>query len=315
MGAESEKGAQQEDRGPVSHDSLLGRITITTPDDNHVVITMPAAEGTKPASHISPNSSNADNHADPSDSAYGSGAVPPSHAGQSPSGRLQDSSPEQWQQQQQQLGSHQIKGQSNPERLQQTQSDFGHQHAGSGHQAATPGDASNGPNSVQHQQARHRHAAGATSASLVSEPLSRHPPEVRHDKHMTHHQQQQLAPLPGADMRRLNQQQPKGDSAPGALSADILAESVHDLGAQSAPVTCSEAQSSRQHPVESVNSLPAPPDQSESGRGPGFDSGVRCRDQQLDALSEQLQSLVQSFQSINDSVLRVHEQIESLKSQ
>ena len=101
------KKSQQEDRGIGGSDSLVNRIMVTSPDDNHVIITMPTADSTRPASYVtrsSQNSSNEDPHAAPSDSAYSADALPPSQASQPQSGAGQhDSSTEQWQQQQQQV--------------------------------------------------------------------------------------------------------------------------------------------------------------------------------------------------------------------
>lgn len=80
---------------------------VTSPDDNHVIITMPTADSTRPASYVtgnSQNSSNEDAHAAPSDSAYSADVLPPLQASQAQSGAGQhDSSTEQWQQQQQQV--------------------------------------------------------------------------------------------------------------------------------------------------------------------------------------------------------------------
>ncbi|KAL3138951.1 hypothetical protein ABBQ32_005763 [Trebouxia sp. C0010 RCD-2024] len=315
----SQKGAQQEDAGSVGHDSLLSRITITAPDDNHVVISMPAGNTTKPASHVarsSANSSSADNRADPSDSAYSADALPPPNMGQSHSGGTHEVCLEQWQRQRQ-PGSQQSTSQSGQDPLQHNRPDLAQQHAGPGDQTAGPGAASNMSSDVHRQQVRSNQTAGGSLESLVPEPLSLHSPQsqnmLQHRNEPHQRQQQQPAPLSrsSADVQLPDQRPPKGESAPDALSA----VSVHGTGLHSGPVALSKSQSAHQGPAESLAGVSAPSDQVNSGGGPRLSGGVCCRDQQLDALHEQLQSLVQSSQNINDSLLRVHDQIQFLKSQ
>lgn len=319
LGAGSQKGAQQEDAGSVGHDSLLSRITITAPDDNHVVISMPAGNTTKPASHVarsSANSSSADNRADPSDSAYSADALPPPNMGQSHSGGTHEVCLEQWQRQRQ-PGSQQSTSQSGQDPLQHNRPDLAQQHAGPGDQTAGPGAASNMSSDVHRQQVRSNQTAGGSLESLVPEPLSLHSPQsqnmLQHRNEPHQRQQQQPAPLSrsSADVQLPDQRPPKGESAPDALSA----VSVHGTGLHSGPVALSKSQSAHQGPAESLAGVSAPSDQVNSGGGPRLSGGVCCRDQQLDALHEQLQSLVQSSQNINDSLLRVHDQIQFLKSQ
>ena len=90
---------------------------------------------------------------------------------------------------------------------------------------------------------------------------------------------------------------------------------MHAAGHETSPVTLSETQSAHLRPSKTVNIVPALSDQFELVDGTRLEPpGCKDRDQQLDALHEQLQSLVQSSQSINESLLRVHQQIQILKS-
>ena len=214
---------QQEDRGIGASDSLVNRIMVTSPDDNHVIITMPTADGTRPASYVSrnsQNSSNEDAHAAPSDSAYSADAMPPSHVSQPQFGAGHDSSPEQWQQQQQQVAC-----------CSRSYADMG---------------------------------------------------------------RQRLQKQPG-------QKQPKNESA-----SEHLPESSSDPAERQASLQTASATRLSASINQSNNS--------EFGHSPELGGEDLMRNQQFDALQEQLHGLVQASQGVNESLLHVHQQLESLKS-
>ena len=257
--------------------------TSTSPDDNHVVINMPVAGSTKPASHArrSLGSSDSGNHAAPSDSAYSADAMPPFQTSQqNPGADAHDSSPEQWQQQQQRLGR-----QSGHDRHQHTQSDMSPHHAGSEHQVAGPENASSRSTSVQQQQV-----------------------------HEQMRQQQQVARSSRSytDMPRTHLQKRPGHKQP---ENESQSEPSHDRGALSVVVDPSEAQASLQTASQTASDhASAQGDESEVGHGPQLAGGAVTHDHQLNALHEQLRGLMQASQGMGESLLRVHQQIEALKS-
>lgn len=279
---------------------------MTSPDDNHVVITMPVADSTKPASHArrSPDSSDSGNHAAPSDSAYSADATPPLQTSQpSPGADAHDSSPEQWQQQQQQLGGQQSEGQSGHDGYQHTQSDVS---LGSEHQVAGPADASNRSTSVLqpqvHQQAVSQ-PSGGLSVSSVSEAL-----QVENGRQVPQQQQVARSSRSYTDMRRTHLQKRPGHKQP---KNESQSESLHDMGAPPVLVSLLEAQGRLQTALDDIS---VQGDESEISHGPQLTGGAVARDHQLDALHEQLHGLMQASQGMGESLLRVHQQIEALKS-
>ena len=303
------QNAQQGDRGLVASDSLMRRITITSPDDNHVIITMPIADSTKPrVARSSQSRSNEDDHAAPSDSAYSADALPPAQMSHPQPGAGHDSSPEQWQQEQQQLGRQQAEGQPDRDQLEHTQSQVPHQLAG-------PGDAI----SAEHQQAMQQ-PARLVAASLVPEPSGLGAPGTEYAKQMSHWQQESLLQQQQQEVarssrsytdlgrkhlqKRPGQKQPKNESA---------SEFLHEKGPPPASVNLSASQSSVSK--ASVNNASViQSNEYEFGHGPELGDEALVRDQQVDALQEQLHGLVQASQGINQSLLRVHQHLELLKS-
>ena len=292
----------------------MKRITVTSRDDNHVIITMPIADSIKPASHVARSSQNRgseDDHAAPSDSAYSADALPASQMSQPQAGAGHDSSPEQWQQQQQQLGRQQAEGQPDGDQLQHTESDVPHQLAG-------PVDTSAAEQQQIHPQAEQQ-PEGRAAASLVSEPAGKGSPGTEHAKQMSHRQQESVlqqqqevarSSRSYTDMgrkhlqKRPGQKQPKNDSTSG---------SPHERGPPSASINPSESQASL-HRASANNASVNQSNESEVGLSPEVGGEALLRNEQLGALQEQLHGLVQASQGINESLLRVHQQIEFIKS-
>lgn len=270
----------------------MKRITITAPDDNHVIITMPTADSTKPAfvARSSPNSSAAGDHAAPSDSAYSADALPPSQMSQPQSGASHDSSPDQWQQLQQQSGRQQAEGQPDVDRLQHTQSE------------------------QVHQQAMQQ-PPGRMAAFLVSEPSgigTEHDKQIPQQQQEVVQQQHQVARSSRSytDMgrkhlqKRPGQKQPKTEFTSGSsLERTSAPASVNPLDRQAGLQRASVKGGSVNQSNESA-----------FGRSPKLGGEGLIRNKQLDALQEQLHGLVQASQGVNESLLCIHQQIESLKS-
>ena len=314
--------SRQGDRGLVASNSLMKRITITAPDDNHVIITMPIADSTKPAvaATSSQSSSNAGDHAAPSDSAYSADALPPSQMSQPQPGADHDSAPEQWQQQQQQqqqqqLGRQQAEGPPDGDRHQPPQSEVPHQLAGLR-------DASNRSSAAEQQQQVHQQAmqqpAGRMAASLVSEPSGLVASGTNYDKQISHRQQesvQQQQQVARSSRSYTNMGRKHLQKRPGRKQPQTESTSGSSFERTSAPASVNPSEwQAGLHRASANGASVKQSNESELGPSPKLGGEGLIRNQQLDALQEQLHGLVQASQGINESLLRVHQQIEFIKS-
>lgn len=89
---------------------------------------------------------------------------------------------------------------------------------------------------------------------------------------------------------------------------------MHDRGGLPVNVDPSEAQAGQTASQTASDHASAQGDESEVGHGPQLAGGALTHDHQLNALHEQLRGLMQASQGMGESLLRIHQQIEALKS-
>ena len=348
-------GLEEEDQK--SGGTLLSKLELTAPDDNHVVITMPGSDTTRPAGTLdrqSLDNGDANRVAEPHDSAYSAvttqrGHLPDADAWPRPGQhqgpqqqQLQQHSEHDHYQQQQQQQQQQSQQEQLPQQQQQQQQDF----AKSGVQAQAPrhqpshtvsqvsgrggaqpeGRASTGPDAGHQQPVLRQQSepAGATLPNMVAEPLQEIARQRSAGRHISagqrHQQQQEYQQLQLARRsrsyvgfpRRHLQKRPSYYLPDTALPLSLL----HPAAASDAALLAqSEAQSqvqSLQHP--SLAGLGRKLSLQSQFGGSSKLGDMLTQQQQLDALRQQLQSLLDASTSINSSLRQVHEQLQAFQT-